>query len=109
VYNITAWNANGLAQRIQEVEVFLNNQKIDTLVVSETYFTERNYVKIPIHTTYVTIDPDGTAHAGSVIIIKQHELAKYQMDLIQATNISIEDWGGNLTIPTIYCPPPPQN
>jgi exonuclease III len=33
VYNIAAWNANGLLQRIKE-EVFLNTQKIDVLLVS---------------------------------------------------------------------------
>jgi hypothetical protein len=27
------------------------------------------------------------------------------MDHIQATNINIEDWDGNLTISAIYCPP----
>jgi hypothetical protein len=27
------------------------------------------------------------------------------MNHIQATNISIEDWDGNLTISALYCPP----
>jgi hypothetical protein len=52
--------------------------------------------------------PNGRAHADSAIIIrkdiKHHELAKYEMDHIQATNVSFEDWDGNLTILTIYCP-----
>jgi hypothetical protein len=34
----------------------------------------------------------------------RHELAKYEMDHIQATNISIEDWNENLTISAIYFP-----
>jgi exonuclease III len=110
VYNIAAWNANGLLQRIKEVEVFLNTQKIDILLVSEIHFTEQNYVNIPNYITYATNHPDGTAHAGSAIIIrkniKHHELAEYEMDHIQATNIlSIEDWDGNLTISALYCPP----
>jgi exonuclease III len=87
---------------MKAVEVFLNTQKIDILLVSETHFTEQNYANIPNHTTYATNHPDGRAHAGSVIIIKQdikhHEIAKYKLDHIQATNISIEDWDGNLTI-----------
>jgi hypothetical protein len=37
--------------------------------------------------------------------IKYHELPKYETDYIQATNISIENWDGNLTISDIYCPP----
>jgi hypothetical protein len=89
--------------------VFLNTQKTDTLLVSETHFTERNYVNIPPYITYATNHPDGRAHAGSATIIrkdiKHHELAKYEVDHIQATNISMEDWDGNLAISAIYCPP----
>jgi exonuclease III len=110
VYNIAAWNENGLTQRITEVEAFLNTQKTDfLLVLCETHFTERNYVKIPTYTTCSTNRPDGTAHAGSGIIVrrdmKYHKLAKYEMDHTQATNISIEGWDGDLTTSAIDCPP----
>jgi exonuclease III len=108
VYNIATWNANGLLQRVKAVEVFLNTQKIDILLVSETHFTEQNYVNIRNYITYATNHPDGRAHASSAIIIrkdiKHHELVKYEMDHIRATNTSIEDWDGNLTISAIYCP-----
>jgi exonuclease III len=101
VYNIAAWNANGLLQCIKEVEEFLNTQKTDILLVYETHFTEQDYVNIPNCIIYATNHPDGGAHAGSAIIIrkgiKHHELPKYEPDHIQATNISIEDWDGNLT------------
>jgi hypothetical protein len=84
-------------------------QKVDILLVSETRFTEQNYVKIPTYTTNATNHPDRTARAGLAIKIrkdvKHHELAKYEKDHIQATNISIEDGGGNLTISAIYSPP----
>jgi hypothetical protein len=77
--------------------------------VSETHFTEQNYVNIPNYIIYTTHYPDGRAHAGSAIIIrkdiKHHKLPKYETDHIQATNISIEDWDGNLPISAIYCPP----
>jgi hypothetical protein len=76
--------------------------------VSETHFTEQNYVNISNSITYATNHPDGTTHADSAIIkrkdIKHHELAKYEMDHIQVTNISIEDWDGNLTTSANYCP-----
>jgi hypothetical protein len=77
--------------------------------VSETHFTEQSYVNIPNYITYATNHPDGKARACSAIIIrkyiKHNELPKYETDHIQATNISIEDWDGNLTISAIYCPP----
>jgi exonuclease III len=81
VYNVAAWNANGLFQRIKEVEVFLNTQKIDILLVSETRFTEQNYVNIPNYITHATNHPDARAHARSPIIIrkdiKYHAVTKY--------------------------------
>jgi hypothetical protein len=83
---------------LKEVEVFLNTQKIDILLVSEPHFTEQTYVNIPNYTTYATNHPDERAYAYSALIrrkdVKHHELAKYEVDHIQAANISIEDWDG---------------
>jgi exonuclease III len=36
---IAQWNANGLAQHKGEVQLFLQQNKIDILLVSETHFT----------------------------------------------------------------------
>jgi hypothetical protein len=68
--------------------------------MSETHFTEQNYVNI----SYATNHPDGRAHAGSAIIIRK-DIKPHETDHTQATNVSIEDWDGNLTISAIYCPP----
>jgi hypothetical protein len=98
-----------LTQRIKKVELFLSTQKIDILFVTEMNFTEQNSVNVPNYITYVTNHTDGTAHSGSAITVRKdvedHELAKFETDHIQATNISIEDWDGNLTISAINCPP----
>jgi hypothetical protein len=68
---------------------------------------ERNYVKITTYTKYATSQPDGTAHSGSATIIRKdimyNKLDKYETDHIQATNISIAHWDGNLIISAIYC------
>jgi hypothetical protein len=66
-------------------------------------------LKIPKYRVYSTNHPDGTAHGGSAIIIKQsikhHERAKYSLNNIQATSVTIEDSIGEITIAAIYCPP----
>ena len=36
---IAQWNANGLAQHKDEFQLFLQQNKIDILLVSETHFT----------------------------------------------------------------------
>ena len=109
-HKIALWNANGLVQRRQETELFLHTQKIDILLVSETHFTDKNYFNIPGYKCYSTQHPDGTAHGGTAILIKQtlqhHELEKYEKDFLQATSIQITDKNGaRLTVSTIYCPP----
>ena len=40
-YKIVTWNANGLAQRSQELKVFFNEHNMDILLISETHFTEK--------------------------------------------------------------------
>jgi hypothetical protein len=66
--------------------------------VSESHFTEQNYVNIPNYIKYATIHPDGRAHADSAFIVRrdigQYKLAKYEMDHNEARNIGTEDRDG---------------
>lgn len=52
--------------------------------------------------------PDGTAHGGSAIIIKnniRHYMKKvFQKKHIQAISVVIEDWDSPIIIIVIYCP-----
>ena len=101
ILKIAAWNANGLSQHAQEVKLFLQTFHLDILLVSETHFTERNYMKIPNYTIYHTAHPDETAHGGTAKLIRQtithYVRAEYKEGNIQATSISIADdtWGNN--------------
>lgn len=107
---IGLWNANGLAQRRLEVEHYLNENKLDILLISETHFTQRNYFNISKFKTYSTQHPDGRAHGGSAIIvnekIRHFEIEKFETDYLQATNIVIKEINGtSITISAAYCPP----
>jgi hypothetical protein len=79
------------------------------MLISEMHFTTRSYFKIPNYTIYDTQYPDGTAHGGTAIIIKnsiKHHLhGHYTLAHLQATSVTIEDWFGPLTIAAVYCPP----
>ena len=66
--NIVLWNANGLLQHLLEVKSFLYT--VDILLVSEPHFTNTSFCKIQNNTTYHIMHSDGTAHAGTAIIIK---------------------------------------
>lgn len=55
-----------------EIIVFLNHRFIDILLISESHFTEKSFIKIPNYLIYHTNYPDKTRHAGTAILIKQN-------------------------------------
>jgi exonuclease III len=63
------WNANGLQNHKEEM-IFLQQNCIDKLLISETHFTTKNYFRIPQYKLCYTNHPDGTAHGGTAILIK---------------------------------------
>jgi exonuclease III len=101
------WIANGLLQHKDEVTLFLKEQHIDILLISETHFTAESYFKILNFRVYSTTHPDGTAHGGTAIIIRQtidqYQLQKYENHL-QATSIKARTFPYDLTISAVYCP-----
>ena len=79
------------------------------MLISETRFTDKNYLKINGYNFYYTQHPNGKAQGGTGIIIKtsikHYELPSFQKDYLQATNVAIEDWHGPITTSAVYCPP----
>jgi len=106
---ILLWNANGLLKHKNELQTVLIDLKIDIALLTETHFTEKSHFNIFNYTLYKTNHPDGTAHAGSCILISnsiQHNvLIPFQEPSIQATNISIKINNIPITVSSVYCPP----
>ena len=77
----------------EELTIFLKQNYIDILLISETHFTYKNYFRIPSYKLCHTTHPDGTAHGGTAILTKEsiqhYELLKYQEESIQATSIKV--------------------
>ena len=46
-YKIAIWNANGLQQHAKELKTFIYEQNIDIMMISETHFTDKHYLRIP--------------------------------------------------------------
>lgn len=73
------------------------------------HFTNKSFIKIQRYTIYTTNHPDGTAHAGTAVIIrsclKHYELGNYKKGNIQATSFAVESKIGTLLISAVYCPP----
>jgi len=106
---IIAWNANGLNSRAQELDVFLKMNNIDVALISETHFSEIFFIKIMGYTAYWTLHPSGRARGGTAILIKQNILHFQQEEIrepfMQATIITINHGGAELSLGAIYCPP----
>ena len=94
---IALWNANGLAQHKFELELFLKQQQIDVMLISETHFTEKNYLKIHGYNFYHTQHSSGKAHGGTGIIIKS-SIKHYELPsfYLQATSVAIENRHGTV-------------
>jgi hypothetical protein len=105
---IALWNANGLSQHRNELQMFLHTYNIDILLISETHFTSKSFFHLPHYITYHTNHPARTARGGTAILIKnsiQHHLHNpYSQDYLQATNIALEGSHGLITISAVYLP-----
>lgn len=108
-YRIGTWNANGLQNHRDEVEILINNNEIDILLISETHFQENSFLKISGYVCYDTRHPSGAARGGTAVLIRKdiqhYEIDKFATTEIQATSVVIKDKNGPLVISSVYCPP----
>jgi hypothetical protein len=97
------------SHNIKKSSMFLSIYDIDVMLILETYFTEKNFIRIPHYIVYHTNHPAGTARGGTAILIKSsiqhHQLCNYSQDFLQATSVTTEDTAGLLTISAVYLPP----
>jgi hypothetical protein len=79
------------------------------LLISGTHFTPKNFFTIPGYKICHTNHPDGTAHGGTAILIKDmivhYKLPKYEEKAIQATSIKVQGLLHEITVATVYYPP----
>lgn len=103
------WNANGISRHKPEIAQFLNSNHIDAMLLVETHLTGRYNFHIRGYTFYRTDHPDGKAHGGTGILIreriKHHFHKRFATNYLQATSIKVQSGNGNLCIAAVYCPP----
>jgi exonuclease III len=108
---LALWNANGLHQHAEKLKTFISLRNIDIMLISETHFTDKNYLRLPNCTVYHSNHPAGTARGGSAIIVKHsikyHQLNNHSEDFLKATSVSVEGYTSPLTVSAVYLPPKP--
>lgn len=106
---ILLWNANGLRHNLPELELLLNDRRIDVALLCETHLTGRSYLRVPGYTAYRTDHPDGSSHGGTAILVRQrishHPLPSTSTESLQSTSISIKCFPFPLSLSAVYCPP----
>lgn len=106
---IVIWNANGLSHHIPELEIFLNTQKIDICLISESHFTRSSYAKIRGYRFYHAIHPAERARGGSAIFIKEnikhYEELNIEKETMQVTTVKVQTKNNEVNVSAIYCPP----
>ncbi|PNF21360.1 hypothetical protein B7P43_G17732 [Cryptotermes secundus] len=74
-------------KQIEQKNIFLLHNNTDIMLISETNFTNKSYIKIPNFNIYHTNHPDGTAHAGTPVIIryniKHYEKEGYKQNIFK--------------------------
>ena len=98
---ICHWNANGISQHKLELKHFLNKNEVDVMLLSETHLTEKNNLFIEGFSFYKTNHPEGTAHGGSGILVrnrlKHYAFSNRAEVYIQSTYICLQCWDKPIT------------
>ena len=83
------------------------------MFISETHFTQRSYLKVANYALYNTNHPDGTAHGGAAILIRQnikhYETRAFAQDNIQDTSVTVRGHRDELTLTAVYFAPKHNN
>lgn len=103
------WNANGILNKRNELEVFLKVQNVDICLLSETHLRKDDILAFSGYQVYHTTHPDNQPKGGSAVIIRndlQHyEYCKIQNPEMQLTAVLITSAKQKFNVGALYCPP----
>lgn len=68
---LAVWNANGIRNKINEVEIFLNNYNIDIIIITETKLQATDKIKIRNYSVHKYDRNDPVPGGGVAILIKK--------------------------------------
>lgn len=102
-------NANGILQHRNELQIILNEKKIEIALFSETHLTKSSILKIYGYEIIRADHPDGTAHGGAALIISnriEHSpLPSHRSINIQSASTTLKINSVPISIASYYFPP----
>lgn len=106
---IITWNANGLLRRQQELELFLYDQKIDVVFISESHFTSKTCMKIRGYVLHSCHHPSDRGRGGVVILLRDyihhHLSVTMQQEAYQILGVTVSLASHSITLASVYCLP----
>jgi len=106
---IFLWNANGITQHLNELQLVLIEKKVQIALITETHLTKASSLKIFGYDIVRADHPDGTAHGGAALLISNKidhlPLPPYLSSYIQAASTSIKINSIPISISSCYFPP----
>lgn len=107
---IATWNCNGLLRRLNEIECFLYDEKIDILLISESHLIKNSFATIKGYKIYNAFHPSLKPRGGASVIIKENikhqEEQKIEDVMFQIACVSVQLKHNNyFKICALYSPP----
>lgn len=101
---IHLWNANGILNKTEELQIFLENYNVRIMAVNETKICSTNTIKLR---NYEFLRKDRDANGGGVAFIIRKDVSYTQildnnLNHLELLQIKISN---NITITTWYNPP----
>ena len=93
--SILSWNANGLANKIQELQELLARLKPDLVLLNETHLTPANRLRLANYVCYRN-DRPGTAGGGTAVAVRlnleHHRVVLPAMTPVSYTHLPGDSW-----------------
>jgi len=107
--SIFLWNAYGILNNINELQLTLNENRIDIAMITETHLTQKNFLNIQGYEALRADYPDGSAHGGTVLLISHRiphsSLPPLTSDKLQIIASSIVLNSIPISFASAYLPP----
>jgi len=106
---IGLWNARGIVKKSEELRLFLIDNSIDIMLITETHMRPGLKMYLPGYDQYFANHPSNTAKGGSAILIKTNiihtQTESTTRTELQLASLDIPTNGGVLKIASLYLPP----
>lgn len=106
---IAEWNANGILNHLNEIEIFLNENFIDILLISESHLTSKSHLRIKDYDIITANHPGDKVHGGAAILVKsniKYEIAESVKEpFLQAAGVKLTCDNSTISIYSVYFPP----